>query len=97
VDLERPAADQPAQASGLVEGVERQHAAPPRLDPVDGRIVPVVGHREQAARIGAEQQVRRQGEHGADIAATARADKRARALQALPARRASSRPASQLM
>ena len=63
-DLELPPADHLAQALGLMEPLERQDPAAPRVNPVDGRVMAVVRHRKQPAGVGAKQQVWGQHRHG---------------------------------
>ena len=53
------------QAVRQVEAIERQDRAQPRFDPMDRRVVRPVGHRENALRIGAQQQRRVDGFNGA--------------------------------
>ena len=55
-DLEALLTDDLAQASRHVIAVQRDDAALMRVDPLDGRILPIVRHGEDTAGIGAEQE-----------------------------------------
>ena len=56
---ERGPAHRALEARRNMEAIERQHAAALRLDPVEGRVLGALRHRKDAARIGLEQNFRR--------------------------------------
>jgi hypothetical protein len=58
-DLEQVGAHGAGESPGHVKAVEGQHAAGAGLDPVDRRIVRILGHREDPGGIGLEQDVGR--------------------------------------
>jgi len=56
--------DGAAQPTRHSDAVEREHAARLRLDPVELRIIRTLCHREDAARVGLQQNLRRDLEQG---------------------------------